>query len=486
MAEIQNPSEQIVEAASHYQRNIDRMVELLEGVGKKDRIRRVGIELERFLITRDGQTVTYKGDPGVQNLLEQLLRDVPEARPVMIEGNLLGLTYEDAGVEVAVSLEPAAQVEVAVGPCEKLMPLRDALANFDRYVASALEEIGLDAALVASGYNPNVQNLESLPLIPKERYRDMDAYLSRTGRYARDMMRASASTQISLDYENEEEAARIYRMGTILGPLFSFLFDNAPRFRDQGGRMARSRIWKHVDCDRCGIVPGALNQFTFERYARWVSSVNPILFTDRNHVTHATGSMSAADIMAQADLTDDELRHLMSMVFPDIRMKGFCEIRELDALEPDRAVAAAAFVASLLYDEDLEGKLAQKGYLRQSEPIDSASVEEMRGELERDGWRAWIFDHPVTEVVETLKEIVEENLSDIYYEPPIYRDDCPTVRSKEEYMELDPEEMEKAEPIGGDRYVRRPDNPERGWAHMIINQLLYWSWDKRRSPQFAG
>ena len=69
-------------------------------------------------------------------------------------------------------------------------------------IRAACRAIGLEAHLVPVGYNPVVADPRELELIPKERYRDMDAYLSRRGRYARDMMRCTASTQVSLDYEN--------------------------------------------------------------------------------------------------------------------------------------------------------------------------------------------------------------------------------------------------------------------------------------------
>ena len=58
--------------------------------------------------------------------------------------------------------------------------------------------------MVTAGYQP-ASKVETLSLIPKERYRFMDRYFEKIGPYGRQMMRGTAATQVSIDYFSEED-----------------------------------------------------------------------------------------------------------------------------------------------------------------------------------------------------------------------------------------------------------------------------------------
>ncbi len=405
--------------AETFQSNLDAMIDLIAGDPKQPEDKLIGYELERILATPDGRTVSYSGEHGLAALLEQLATMHAADERVFIDGILFGFDYRvmvgGEPVRVTVSLEPASQLEVAVGPSKSVRRLHMAVEAFDADVRRALDAIGSDASLQAVGYNPYVSDPTELELIPKERYRDMDAYLSRHGRHARDMMRCSASTQVSLDYEDEADMARICRMGTLLGPLFAFLFDNAPRFRGAPTPgMARSIIWRHVDVDRCGIVPGSLDGLGVLDYALWTTGVKPILFTDEHHVTTATGDARTREIMAERKLTRGELAHLLSMVFPNIRLKGFCEYREMDSLPPRLAAACTSFTGALFYDKQLEAKLAAalSAWLpRGFELIDENDAVAARLALEQLGWEADVYGVPARAFADALVSIALDNVA---------------------------------------------------------------------------
>ena len=392
-----------------FEENLHAMVELLAGGEKRPGERRIGLELERFLIDDAGNTVPFSGEKGVAALLAQMARGHAPEEQVAVDGRLMGLAYAvdtAAGpVPVTVSLEPAAQIEVSAGPSCTVEPLYQAVRAFDAEVARALEALGLRARLVARGCNPVGSDPATLELIPKKRYADMDAYLVRRGSCARDMMRASASTQASIDYVDEPDALRVMRTVTVLGPVLAFLFDNAPVFRGAPApRMARSLIWRNVDAERCGTVPGCLERtaagapvFSFERYARWVASVHPILFTDARHETYATGNRIAADLMGERPLATSELMHLFSMVFPNVRLKGFVELREMDALPPRLAAACVGLVAAAVYCPDLAARLPFDVL-----QADEAAVEAARDDLMARGWDARPYGAAVGEIAQML------------------------------------------------------------------------------------
>ena len=400
-----------------YERNIRRMEELLAGHAAAGTPRKVGLELERILVDGNGDRILFSGvrgshddTNGVHAILRRLAADHPEFNPVIIDGELMGFSYRhDAGSErvpVAISLEPGAQVEASVGPAQAASSLLAALDAFDVALEQAAHGLGVEARFVARGYDTACADPAKIELIPKDRYAMMDAYLPQRGRYARDMMRCTTSTQVSVDYASEADAVRIARRATVLGPILAFLFDNAPIFRGKpSAGMARSRIWREVDPERCGTIPGSLDaDFCFRRYVEWIASVHTILFTDRTGRSVSADDHISADYLHDRELSDDELMHLISMVWPTFRFKGYVECREMDALPPRLAVACASIVAAITYDEHLEATLPFA-----LEAATASDVDAARTALETRGWNAWTYGVPVTQVVDALVDVARRS-----------------------------------------------------------------------------
>ena len=87
--------------------------------------------------------------------------------------------------------------------------------------------------LVTLGYHPTEKALD-LPLIPKKRYHFMNDYFHSLGTHGERMMRASASTQVSVDYKDEADAIRKMRIAQALVPIIAVLTDNIERFEGEG------------------------------------------------------------------------------------------------------------------------------------------------------------------------------------------------------------------------------------------------------------
>lgn len=123
--------------------------------------RKLGLELERFVIDRDAnRTVAYVDEPGVHELLSHWVRFFSPAEQVFIDGHLFGYagTYEVEGerVGISISLEPGSQLEASVGPSEHVWVLLGALETFDAQFAELTRELGVRWELVPNGYNPIV------------------------------------------------------------------------------------------------------------------------------------------------------------------------------------------------------------------------------------------------------------------------------------------------------------------------------------------
>ena len=94
--------------------NIDAIVAYFES-GITQTSGESGIELEHILVHDDLRPVTYSEPHGTQWVLRQLQPDFPQAT-YDPEGDLLGVARPGE----AVSLEPAAQLELSAGPFSRL------------------------------------------------------------------------------------------------------------------------------------------------------------------------------------------------------------------------------------------------------------------------------------------------------------------------------------------------------------------------------
>lgn len=405
-----------MDTPNYYERNLDAMVAMLDRHPDTPEGRTVGLELERILTDAAGNRVFFSGEKGVGAVIASMCELDADAERVTIDGTLLGLSYvaEVCGERVGcnVSLEPGAQIELSCGPTRTGEALYAALTDFDRRVREACLAIGLDAHLVARGYDPGARRPEDVELIPKRRYHIMDAYLPGRGSHARDMMRCSCSTQVSVDYLDADDAARMARRASALGPLWAFLFDNSPVFRGKPSRgMARAQIWDDLDPERCGQVPHAMEKgFSLRTFCEWISTVRPILMTDADRRTYPTGDATAADVMATRPLADDELLHLISMTWPSFRLKGFVELREMDSLPPRMAVACASLASSLMYDDSLEDDLLG------SVGVDLGSltaddVTDARHDLRERGWDARPYGVSAERWAQALADVAQTHAS---------------------------------------------------------------------------
>ena len=178
--------------------NRKNLVALFEGGDK--RFRALGFELEHVLLHKGTNApVSYDEPGGVHDVLKRIAANYDELH---FEGDsLVGLSREGA----AISIEPAAQLEISAGPFCGIAEIDKAYSRFREELDPVLEEFGLYAPMV--GYNPSAR-AEDLPLIPKFRYESMTRFLGGESYAGICMMRGTASLQVSIDYRNEADALR--------------------------------------------------------------------------------------------------------------------------------------------------------------------------------------------------------------------------------------------------------------------------------------
>ena len=263
---------------SYEQENKQALVAYFNEGAKGDKpLGALGVEVEHFVVTAEGEhPVSYaggEGEFGVRDVLAHLADTYPR-HTHGLEGDLIGLASDEASI----TLEPAAQLEISIAPYLSIGQILRVYSEFRSKVDPFLAEHG--CKLVTSGYHPTARALE-LTLIPKQRYRFMNNYFMEIGTHGERMMRASASTQVSVDYRDEADAIRKMRIAQALAPIFASVTDNTAVFEaEPAPRLARFALWRNVDNDRCGSVPGLFSEgYGFADYADWILRTCPIFVT---------------------------------------------------------------------------------------------------------------------------------------------------------------------------------------------------------------
>lgn len=370
----------------------------------------LGVEVEHFPLFDDGTPLSYlprDGRIGVVDLLEALSARYPE-RGLTPAGDLVELS----GPEGTITLEPAAQVEMSLAPHCGIDSIERDYRAFLEAADGFLAEHG--AHLVSLGYHPTRRAFD-MPLIPKDRYRLMDEYFVRHVRqHGERMMRGSASEQVSVDYADEADCVRKMRVGSALAPVLAAICDNTPVFEAEPNAtpIRRLDMWRHVSPANCGVVPGVFDEgFGFDAYADWVLGTVPI-FVTRPEV-RPVFDRAAAEAYADAPMGEADVAHLLSMFWPDARLKRVIEIRPADCLPPDCVAGYAALVKGLLYDEEsrreVEGMVGVEGG---AWPIREDDVEAARVDVERRGFDGLVYGIPLLDWEDELFSLARAALPD--------------------------------------------------------------------------
>ena len=333
------------------------LVEWFEAGCKPKADWRIGTEHEKFgYVKATLEPLPYDGACSIKAMLEGMEARFGWSR-VEEGGRIIGLVRDGANV----SLEPGGQFELSGAPLRTIHETCDEVNQHLREVKEVAEEIG--AAFIGLGAAP-IWTHDDMPLMPKGRYKLMDAYMQRVGTHGRQMMRRTCTVQVNLDFESEADMVRKLRVALSLQPVATALFANSPFFEGapNGHRSWRSRIWRDLDADRTGMIPFAFEEgFGFERYTDWALDV-PMYFVYRDGRYVDALGMSFRDFMkgelpalpGERPTTSDWADHLTTL-FPEARIKRFMEMRGADGGPWRRLCALPALWVGLLYDEDALG-----------------------------------------------------------------------------------------------------------------------------------
>ena len=328
------------------------LVEHLEAGCKPREAWRIGTEHEKFAYrVADLRPLKYEGEQGVRAILEGLTRF--DWNPVLEAGNIIALTKPDGS---AITLEPAGQVELAGAPVETIHQTCREVTDHLKQVKTIASELGI--GFVGLGYNPKWP-LSETPWMPKARYDIMRAYMPKKGKLGLEMMQATCTVQVNLDFDCEANMVRMFRLGLALQPIATAVWANSPfkEGKPTGFLSYRSHVWTDTDPDRSGMLPFVFEDgFGFERYADYILDV-PMYFVYRDgRYIDASGQSFRAFLDGRLPALPGEhptiadwVNHLTT-AFPEVRLKQYLEMRGTDGGPWSRLCALPAFWVGLLYD----------------------------------------------------------------------------------------------------------------------------------------
>ncbi|MFM7654726.1 MAG: glutamate--cysteine ligase, partial [Paracoccaceae bacterium] len=335
---------------------IERFEQLAEymaaGCKPKDQWR-IGTEHEKFgWLTATHAPLPYAGEASISTLFQAL-----EARfgwqPLREGDNVIGLTRKGANI----SLEPGGQFELSGAPLSNMHEVAAELQNHLDEVASIAGPLGI--RFMGIGAAPEWHH-ETMPVMPKGRYRLMTGYMQTVGTHGTQMMYRTSTTQVNLDYASEADMVKKLRVALALQPVATALFASSPFFdgKVNGHKSWRSRIWRDLDASRTGMLPWVFQDgMGFQRYVDWVLDV-PMYFVYRDGKYINALGQSFRDFLArklpalpgEKPTLSDWADH-MTTVFPEARVKKYIEMRGADCGDQAHINALPAFWVGLMYDQ---------------------------------------------------------------------------------------------------------------------------------------
>lgn len=329
-----------------YEKQLDKIEEYLKNGEKNREQYRIGVEFEHFIVDSDTfETVTYYDNNGIVDTLEKL---VENGWTGDYEGqHILGAHKDDK----VITLEPGSQFEFSINAKKNISELEEEYNEFIEEIEKILSEKG--QSIISAGYHP-VSKIDDIKLLPKKRYDYMFEYFKNKGSYAHNMMKGSGALQVSLDYESEEDYRKKFKIANAISPIISAITSNIILFEGEEFEKEnlRNLIWTNMDDSRSGVVKGVMEEdFSYRKYGKYLLEVEPV-FTMKKGEAINTGNKTIGDLFDPENYTIAELEHLMTMVFPDVRTKGFIEIRMMDSVPSPINFGMVALLKGLFYNKE--------------------------------------------------------------------------------------------------------------------------------------
>jgi glutamate--cysteine ligase len=317
---------------------------------------RIGLEYERIPVSLSSfKTTDYWNDFGIKYLLETVAKE-DTWDYILDDKNIIGLKKGHD----TLTLEPGCQFEISEKPEKTIFELKNKIDKINFELKQITSKMNI--TLLNYGVSP-YSTYKAINIIPKKRYKIMARYL--WGILSDVMMRETAGIQCCIDFSSEEDAMQKFRLANKLSPFMCAMFANSPIRGgvDTGYKSFRALSWLNTDNDRCGFFGKLSEDFSFNDYINEVFKT-PMIFISRNGLNfEINGKFNFEEFMNGAidgetpTIEDYELQ--ANLVFPEVRLRNFIEIRNHDCVGGDLKYAIPAIYKGLFYDNQAINELEE-------------------------------------------------------------------------------------------------------------------------------
>lgn len=240
-----------------------------------------------------------------------------------------------------ITFEPGGQLEYSAPPARSASALIHNVRGVIGPLRACAADDGFD--LAAIGIEPDRDVIDAPLQLAAERYARMDAYFATIGPFGARMMRQTASFQVCLDVDREGSAR--WRVLNAAAPYVVAMFTNSPRYAgamtDQ--QSVRAMCWRRLDPARTGVIAG---DRPIHDYLAFALAAPDMLRGDADGDYHPF-----AEWLDAGAASLDDWRHHLSTLFPEVRPRGYLEVRGPDAVDAAWWAAPIALLGGLACDE---------------------------------------------------------------------------------------------------------------------------------------
>lgn len=329
----------------------------------------VGLEIEMLPVFRPETPTTtprhvplHKGSnasaPIIRKLADSYGWKIAETIDDHGDTMLLQVFMEEGG---NISFEPGGQIEFSSAPYPCLSDAVRRMRSVQEMLDQTLALHGIELCQV--GINP-WHTVPDIGLqMAKSRYRAMNEYFARIGEFGQRMMRQSCTIQVNLDFgPTSETLARRYLVSQLMSPVMAgaFAFSGVVDGRQSDALGLRSRIWRHTDPTHTGlpgmekIAASPTQKTCVDTYLDFVLQASVVFVTGADYKVPPMG-FTFLDWLehgyeGKKPTQDDFVVHL-SLMFPEVRPRGFLEIRSIDCQARVFQSVPSSFVTGILYND---------------------------------------------------------------------------------------------------------------------------------------
>jgi glutamate--cysteine ligase len=318
--------------------DLERDVRTRLFAGSRGSAWRVGAELELIpLRADDGQPVPVEGSDGTPATLPWLRRLAREHgwREGRSGYGIPTFTLRGVGV---LFFEPGGQLELSTIPFRSPSELLATGTRIIEILTSSANDLGID--LLEIGLDP-VNQVSSVPMrFDARRYSRMAAHFERLSTAGARMMRQTASCQVSVDVA-VRDIHECWRAFNALAPVIIATFANSPLSEGSptSDASTRARVWQQIDPSRTGVFVAADGPAEYSDFALGAAAF--MLGED------PAAARPLREWVVQGAVTKEIWYEHLSTLFPEVRPRGYLELRACDMIGSDARAALLVLVCTV-------------------------------------------------------------------------------------------------------------------------------------------